>query len=92
MHYHKTNPEHLKPIGNTKAYILNANQQPLPIGATGELYIGGAGLARGYLNQPELTAEKFIVNPFQTAKEKEDKTYVVYSVNLIACVKCDCQS
>ena len=64
-----------KPIANTKAYILNQNQQPLPIGAIGELYIGGVGLARGYLNRPELTAEKFITNPFQTKAERDNKTY-----------------
>ncbi|MCP5047288.1 MAG: amino acid adenylation domain-containing protein, partial [bacterium] len=49
-----------KPIHNTRVYILDETQSPLPIGITGEIYIGGAGLAAGYLNQPELTAEKFL--------------------------------
>ncbi len=52
------------PISNSQLYILGNNLEPLPIGATGELYIGGAGLARGYLNRTDLTAEKFIPNPF----------------------------
>jgi amino acid adenylation domain-containing protein len=59
-----------KMIPDLKAYILDDNLNLLPIGAIGELYIGGAGLARGYLNQPQLTAERFIANPFQTAAEK----------------------
>lgn len=60
-----------KPIHNIKAYVLGDNLTLLPIGAIGELYIGGVGLARGYLNLPELTAERFIANPFQTELEKE---------------------
>jgi acyl carrier protein len=47
-------------------YILDAHQQLLPIGAPGELHIGGAGVGRGYLNRPDLTAEKFIPNPFSS--------------------------
>ncbi|MGH8391483.1 MAG: amino acid adenylation domain-containing protein, partial [Pseudomonas sp.] len=53
-----------RPIGNSRAYVLDARQQPVALGVVGELYIGGAGVAKGYLNQPQLTAEKFIVDPF----------------------------
>ncbi|MFH6990654.1 amino acid adenylation domain-containing protein, partial [Flavobacterium collinsii] len=53
-----------KPISNTQVYILDESLQPLPIGVTGKIYVSGAGLARGYLNKPELTAEKFITHPF----------------------------
>ncbi|NEQ82593.1 MAG: amino acid adenylation domain-containing protein, partial [Moorea sp. SIO2I5] len=57
-----------KPISNTQIYILDANLQPVPIGVPGELHIGGDGIATGYYNRPELTAEKFIPNPFKDSK------------------------
>jgi amino acid adenylation domain-containing protein len=52
------------PIANTQIYILDEQLQQVPMGMTGEIYIGGAGLSKGYLNHPELTAEKFIPHPF----------------------------
>ena len=67
-----------KPLSNAKVYILDSNLLPVPVGVAGELYIGGAGLARGYLNQPELTKERFIVNPFATESDKKLGYTVMY--------------
>jgi tyrocidine synthetase-3 len=56
------------PVANTRIYILDNWQKPVPVGVVGEMYIAGIGLARGYLNNPELTAEKFIENPYKAGE------------------------
>ncbi|MEO8428364.1 MAG: AMP-binding protein, partial [Verrucomicrobiota bacterium] len=58
-----------RPIANTQVYLLDSRLVPVPIGVVGELFIGGAGGASGYLNQPEQTAERFVRNPFSTDRD-----------------------
>lgn len=62
-----------KPIMNAKVYVLDTQMQPVPVGIIGELYIAGDGLAHGYLNSPEFTAQKFVPNPF--SNNKKDRLY-----------------
>ncbi|MFD2168557.1 non-ribosomal peptide synthase/polyketide synthase [Tumebacillus lipolyticus] len=62
------------PIPDLQLYVLDSNLQPVPFGVTGEMYVGGAGVARGYLQRPELTAERFIDNPFRANGEKLYRT------------------
>lgn len=66
-----------KPIANTQIYILDANLQQVPIGVIGDLYIGGDGLSRGYLNRAKLTAEKFIPHP-------NDSSSIIYKTGDLA--------
>lgn len=62
-----------RPLPNLTAYLLDEHLQPVTVGFSGELYIGGCSIARGYLNQPELTQEKFIPNPFN--EDSKDRLY-----------------
>ncbi len=61
-------------IQNTRAYVLDSRGEPQPIGVAGELHLSGVGLAQGYLNRPEMTAEKFIPNPFDGISDRLYKT------------------
>jgi amino acid adenylation domain-containing protein len=56
-----------RPVPNARVYLLDAHGEPVPVGAVGEIWIGGAGVARGYLHRPELTAERFAIDPFVVA-------------------------
>ena len=75
------------PIANTQIYILDPNSKLLPIGVPGELCIAGEGVGKGYLNRPELTAEKFVPNPFATAENHHGKT--MYHTGDLACWRAD---
>lgn len=66
---HRTNKSIGFPVANTTCYVLNNSMKRVPIGAIGELYIGGIGVARGYLNRDDLTLQRFVNNPFQSESE-----------------------
>jgi amino acid adenylation domain-containing protein len=61
-----TTPHIGRPLANTRVYILDGHQRPVPMGVTAEIYIGGAGVVRGYLNRPDLTSERFLPDPFSS--------------------------
>lgn len=67
-----------KAIANTQLYVLDAQNQPCPVGVAGELYIGGLGVTRGYWMRPDLTAERFLQNPFLNADEKAQQGGMIY--------------
>ncbi|MBD0784697.1 amino acid adenylation domain-containing protein, partial [Pseudoalteromonas flavipulchra] len=72
-----------KPLHNKQCYVLDAALNPVPVGVVGELYIGGLGLARGYLNHPALTAEKFVINPFYDEKNSRSSKQLYRTGDLV---------
>jgi amino acid adenylation domain-containing protein len=72
------------PIPDLQLYILDPHQQPVPIGVTGEMYVGGAGVAQGYLNRPKLTAARFIANPFTHHNDDHELTSRLYRTGDLA--------
>ena len=70
-----------KAIGNMQIYVLNENLLPVPVGVQGQICIGGAGLAQGYVNQPGLTAKKFVPNPF--SKVPGERLYLSGDVGIV---------
>jgi natural product biosynthesis luciferase-like monooxygenase protein len=73
-----------RPLANTEVYILDKHGRPVPVGLPGELHIGGEGVARGYFNRPELTAEKFVPHPFNAASGAR-----LYRTGDLACYRAD---
>jgi amino acid adenylation domain-containing protein/non-ribosomal peptide synthase protein (TIGR01720 family) len=73
-----------RPLANDQLYILDRDLRPVPIGVPGELHIGGAGVARGYLNQPQLTSERFIPDPFSPSARRESQRGVLYKTGDLA--------
>ncbi len=79
-----------RPLPNTQVYLLDAQQQLVPPGVASELYIGGTGVARGYLHRPDLTAERFIANPFGgNGKSKNNLTPLLYKTGDLARYRLD---
>ena len=64
-----------KPVANTPVYVLDANSEPVPVGVPGELYLSGVQVAKGYIHRPDLTAEKFVPDPFAGNKDAEIRMY-----------------
>ncbi|NQZ08854.1 MAG: amino acid adenylation domain-containing protein, partial [Algicola sp.] len=77
-----------KPVGNTQLLVLGQNLAPVGIGMPGQLYIGGAGLARGYLNRDELTRAQFIANPFYLAGQTPDSERLYKTGDLVRWLPC----
>jgi len=61
------------PLDGTAAHVLGRGGEPLPVGVPGELFLGGAGLARGYLGRPDLTAERFVPDPFTRWYRRQER-------------------